>query len=107
MIRTLWEKLKVKWNIETDKRMAWIFVIFAITGSSVTFVRQPFTEHFFDKSTYGELHWYEFLITFLAIYVVYQFFLFTIGTVLGEYKFVRWFLIKMNKRMLPFLKNIE
>lgn len=106
-MKKLWDKLKVKWNVETDRRMVWIFIMFGITGTSVTFVRQPFTEYFYDKSTYGELHWYEFLVTFVIIYIVYQFFLFTIGTIMGEHKFVRWFLIKMNKRMLPFLKKLE
>lgn len=106
-MKKIWEKLKVKWNIETDRRMIWIFIMFGITGTSVTFVRQPFTEFFFEKSTYLELHWYEFLITFVVVYIVYQFFLFTIGCIMGEYNFVRWFLIKMNKRMLPFLKNLE
>jgi polyferredoxin len=106
-MRNIWDKLKVKWNIESDRRMAWIFIMFSITGSSVTLVRQPFTEAVFQKSTYGELYWYELLVTIILVYIVYQFFLFTIGTVMGEYKFVRWFIIKMNKRMLPFLKKIE
>ncbi len=106
-MRKIWERLKVKWNVDTDRRMVWIFIIFAITGTSITFVRQPFTEHFFEKSTYGELHWYELLITLVVIYIVYQFFLFTIGSIMGEYKFFRWFILKMNKRMFPFLKNIE
>ena len=106
-MKKIWEKLKVKWNIESDGRMVWIFLMFAITGTSVTFVRQPFTEAIFQKSTYSELHWYELLITLVIVYFVYQLLLFTIGSVMGEYKFVRWFLIKMNKRMLPFLKNLE
>lgn len=106
-MKRIWEKLKVKWNIDSDGRMAWIFVIFAITGTSVTFVRRPFTEFFFEKSTYLELHWYELILTIVVVYFIYQALLFTIGSILGEYKFVRWFLIKMNKRMFPFLKNLE
>lgn len=104
-MKVFWEKLKVKWNIESDKRMAWIFVIFAITGSSITQVRKPITEWIFDKSTYGELHWYEFILTFILIYFVYQLFLFAIGSLLGEYRFVKWFLIKMNKQIFPFFKK--
>jgi len=46
---SIWEKLKVKWNVESDRRMIWIFVIFAITGSSISFVRKPVTEFLFNK----------------------------------------------------------
>ncbi len=106
-MKSIWEKLKVKWNVRTDIRMIRIFIIFAITGSSVTQVRRPVTDFFFDKSTYSELHWYELIITIVAVYFIYQVLLFIIGSILGEYKFIRWFLLKMNKRFFPFLKNVK
>jgi type IV secretory pathway component VirB8 len=65
-MKALWEKLKVKWNIQSDKRMAWIFIIFAL---------------------------------------IYQILLFSIGSVLGEHQFVKWFVLKMNKRIFPFLQK--
>ncbi|PCJ62794.1 MAG: diacylglyceryl transferase [Bacteroidetes bacterium] len=102
-MKSIWEKLKLKWNIESNKRMAWIFVIFAITGSSIGFVRKPVTRFLFDKSTYGELVWYELIGTIILVYFIYQILLFIIGSLMGEYKFVKWFVIKMNKRMFPFL----
>jgi hypothetical protein len=36
-----------------------------------------------------------------AIYIVYQVMLLLVGSALGEYRFVRWFLLKMNGRMIP------
>ncbi|MDA8886436.1 diacylglyceryl transferase [Bacteroidia bacterium] len=104
-MKSIWNKLKEKWNIESDRRLAWIFVVFAITGSSIGFVRRPITQFLFQKSKYGELNWYELIITIVIVYFVYQILLFTIGTLLGEYKFVKWFVLKMNKRMFPFLKS--
>jgi hypothetical protein len=104
-MRQYWGKLKVKWNIESDRRMVLIFFIFAITGSSITLVRKPITNLLFGKNTYGELVWYELIATVVFIYFIYQFFLFIIGTLLGEHKFVKWFLLKMNKRMFPFLRD--
>jgi hypothetical protein len=98
------QKLKHKWNIESDLQLLWIFVIFAITGSSIVFVRKPITEYLFSKSTYGELLWYELIITILIVYLVYQLFLFVIGSILGQHKFVKWFVVKMNKRIF-FIKN--
>ena len=106
-MKSMWEKWKTKWGVESNIRMTWIFVIFAITGSTVTFVRRPFTKLVFDKITYGELYWYELIVTIVAVYFIYQFLLFGVGTLLGEYKFFRWFILKMNKRIFPFLKNVE
>ncbi|MFT4986085.1 MAG: xanthosine utilization system XapX-like protein [Flavobacteriales bacterium] len=92
-----WNKLKIKWNIETDKRMAWIFVIFAITGSTTVIVR---------KYLYGllginiENAFLSGVVKIVAIYIVYQILLFVVGTLMGEGKFVRWFLTKMNSRFI-------
>ena len=102
-MRSIWDKWKKKWDIESDLRMVWIFVVFGITGTSVTFVREPVTTYLFEKTTYGQLNWYEWIITLVIVYIVYQFLLLTVGTILGEHKFVKWFVIKMNKRILPFL----
>lgn len=104
-MRVLWEKLKTKWNIQSDKRMIWIFIIFALTGISIGFVRRPITMSLFQKSTYAELIWYEVMITVVIVYFMYQILLFTIGSLLGEHQFVKWFVLKMNKRMFPFLRK--
>tara|TARA_B110000902_G_scaffold100939_1_gene119326 strand:- start:680 stop:1042 length:363 start_codon:yes stop_codon:yes gene_type:complete len=106
-MKSMWEKLKTKWGVESNIRMTWIFVIFAITGTSITFVRKPLTIALFEKSTYGELSWWQLTLTIVMVYFIYQIFLFVIGSLLGEYKFVKWFVLKMNKRMFPFLRNIS
>ena len=41
-----------------------------------------------------------FIVKFVAIYFVYQVMLFVVGTLMGEHKFVKWFLIKMNSRLI-------
>lgn len=104
-MKSAWNKLKAKWDVESDKRLAWIFVIFAITGSSIGFIRKPITQFFFDKTTYSELLWYELICTIVIVYFIYQILLFAVGTILGEHKFVKWFVLKMNKRLFPFLRK--
>jgi len=92
-----WKKLKEKWGVETDKRMVLIFVIFAITGTSTLFVR---------KYLYTQLGididppWLKLTVKIVAIYLIYQLLLISIGTILGERKFFIWFLKKMNKRLI-------
>jgi len=99
-MKKIWDRWKEKWNVETDRRMVWIFIVFAITGMSIVYIRKPITKFLFSKSTYGELNWYEFILTILMVYLIYQIMLLLVGTLLGEHKFVKWFVIKMNKRLI-------
>ncbi|MEE9439361.1 MAG: DUF6787 family protein [Saprospiraceae bacterium] len=93
----LWNKLKVKWNIESDKRMVWIFIIFAITGSSTVFVRKYLFQVLGIDISNPIIST---IVKFVFIYIVYQVLLFIIGTIMGENKFVIWFLKKMNSRFI-------
>lgn len=96
-MKKIWEAWKKKWSVETDRRMAWIFLVFAITGSSTVFVRKYLFQVLgidIQNTTLA------FIVKMVAIYVVYQFMLFIVGTVMGEGQFVRWFLAKMNKRLI-------
>ena len=94
----IWKKWKTKWNVESDKRMAWIFLVFAITGMLTVVVRKGLFEYLGIDIENGTLR---FLVKLIAIYFVYQLMLFTVGTIMGEGKFVRWFIAKMNKRLIP------
>ena len=95
----MWKKLKEKWNIESDLQLVWICVIFAITGSTIVWVRKPVQVFLFNEVEFWELVWYQKLAITLIIYFVYQLHLFVIGSVLGQHRFVKWFVIKMNRRM--------
>jgi magnesium-transporting ATPase (P-type) len=95
----VWNKLKDKWNIDSDWRLAWIFLIFSVTGSSIVFVRKPVQIFLYEEPSFWELIWYQKLVITILIYFVYQLHLLVIGSVLGEHKFVKWFILKMNKRM--------
>lgn len=96
-----WEKLKEKWGVKTDKRMLWIFIIFAITGSSIVYVRLPIQKWLFSEEHFWSLEWYNMIIITIVVYLVYQIHLLVIGSVLGEHRFFKDFLIKMNKRLIP------
>ena len=96
-MRKIWTKWKIKWGIESDRRMIWIFVIFAITGSATVFVRKGL---FRALGIEIESPVLAFFIKLVAIYFIYQLLLFTLGTLLGEHKFFWWFIKKMNRRMI-------
>ena len=96
-MKRIWNIWKEKWGVKTDKRMTWIFIVFAITGSSTVYVRK------FLFSILGidiQNPTVAFIVKFVAIYFVYQVMLYVVGTLMGEHKFVKWFLIKMNSRLI-------
>jgi hypothetical protein len=97
----LWEKLKQKWDIASDKRMVWIFIIFAITGSTIVYVRKPIQVWLFNEEYFWSLPWYNMVLITAVVYFVYQLHLIIIGSLLGEHTFFKKFLLKMNKRFLP------
>ena len=84
--------------MSTDKRMLWIFLVFAITGSSTVYVRKYIFKVFNISFENQAVH---LIVKFIAIYLVYQLMLLIVGSLMGEHKFVKWFLLKMNKRLLP------
>jgi Family of unknown function (DUF6787) len=92
-----WEILKVKWGVETDRRMGLIFFVFAVTGSATLFVRK-----FLYKSLNIDIQtaWLAVVVKILAIYLIYQLLLISIGTLFGERKFFTWFIKKMNYRLI-------
>ena len=96
-MKKFWERLKQKWSIESDGRMAKIFVVFAITGSATVLVRKSLFRLLgieFDSPVLG------FIVKMLAIYFIYQLLLYLIGTIFQERAFFGWFIKKMNYRMI-------
>lgn len=98
-----WNWLKKKWDIRSDRQMTVIFIVFAITGSLAAFSRrwifsqlgiEPFEPWILDM-----------VFRVVFIYVMYQIVLFILGHVLGQGAFFRWFLAKMNRRLIPGKKN--
>ena len=78
--------------------MAWIFFIFAITGSATVVVRKSVFRLLGVDIDHPLFAW---LVKLLAIYLFYQLLLLSIGSLLGEHRFFRWFIIKMNRRLIP------
>jgi len=97
-MKKIWNTWKRKWNVETDARMIWIFVIFAITGSTTVVVRKLLFNSLGIEIENAVLF---VVVKILVIYLIYQCLLFVIGSILGEYRFVKWFLWKMNQRLIP------
>ncbi|WP_298346549.1 DUF6787 family protein [uncultured Algibacter sp.] len=91
-------KLKERWGIEHNWQIAIILIVFAVTGSTASYIGKPIlaflnitTEKF---SSFG--YW---TIRILLLFVVYQFLLVFFGWLFGQHKFFWNFEKKMLRRI--------
>jgi len=103
-MKKYWEGLKERWNLKSDRHGVLIMMVFAITGFSILFVKDPV----FKLMGYYNLEkglWK--VLAYIGImYPLYQLLLITWGTLFGEFKFFSWMLKKMNSRFVrPFIRK--
>lgn len=97
-MRKLYDKLKTKWNIESDWQMAIIFIVFAITGSSSVKVAKPVLDflNIHPENLNPFIYW---PLRILIILPFYQVLLVLFGTLFGQFRFFWEFEKKMLNRM--------
>ena len=101
----MFEKLKNRWNIQSNFQVIIILTVFAITGTSTVYVKKVI----FDLiGMTAETH----LLIKIPVYVVviltvYNILLIIIGSVFGQYKFFRDFERKFFARFLPKKKTTD
>jgi len=91
------QKLKKKWNIQSDWDFIFIMLVFSLAGMAITFVRKPI---FYAIGITGQPPlWIKILIYIPLIVPIYQLNLIIFGTLLGQFKFF-W---EKEKRLGRFL----
>ena len=90
--------LKERWGIQSNWQMAVIFVVFAITGTSASYLSKPILEWLgITRDTlHPVLYWTLYV---LIIFPVYKVLLVTIGTIFGQHTFFKNFVFKMLRGM--------
>ena len=92
------ERLKKKWNINSNLQLVIILIVFAITGSASLFVSSPILD-FFGMTKESMASWLYHPLRLILIFPVYQVLIIIIGTIFGQFKFFWAF----EKKMLVFL----
>jgi len=90
-------RLKAKWEIESNAQLIIIFIVFAVTGSTASKIAAPVV-HIFGiySETYPILYW---PLRIILIFPLYQVLLILFGWIFGQFKFFWTFEKKMLKRL--------
>ncbi|NND61762.1 MAG: diacylglyceryl transferase [Flavobacteriaceae bacterium] len=90
------EKLKKRWNIESNWQLTVIFIVFAVTGSTSAKFAGPLTD-FIGLTPDSVGSWIYWISRILLIFPIYQVLLVFFGWLFGEFEFFWNFEKKMLK----------
>lgn len=92
------KKLKERWGIENNFQIIIIFIVFAITGSTASYIGKPILNYFsITTENFGNFGYWA--IRILILFVMYQIMLVTFGWIFGQHKFFWNFEKKMLRRI--------
>lgn len=92
------KKLKERWGIEHNWQIIVILIVFAVTGSTASYIGKPILQGLnVTSENFGEFGYW--VIRILLLFVVYQFMLVFFGWLFGQHKFFWNFEKKMLRRL--------
>lgn len=97
-----WKGFKRRWQIEKDWQVAVILMVFALTGTTTMYVNRWFNAWV----GLGEdaNFWVKLVVFVLFVLPVYNVLLMIYGTLLGQFKFFRFFIIKFFSNIFKAFK---
>jgi hypothetical protein len=98
--KRMFEKLKKRWNIESNFQLILILIVFSITGSVSAWISKPFVR-FLGISEDVMPGWLATILGLILIFPIYNIMLIIIGTLFGQFKFFWAFEKKMFSRFFP------
>jgi len=97
-MKKFWQKLKKRWGIENDWQVAVILLVFTLTGFSFLFIN-PLIDHLLGL-TEEDPFWIKVVVFVIITLPVYNLLLIIWGTLLGQYKFFKNFIVRFFRRLL-------
>jgi hypothetical protein len=91
-------KLKARWGIEHNWQVVVILIVFAVTGSTASYIGKPILS-FLNITPEAFSSFGYWTIRILLLFIVYQFLLVFFGWVFGQHKFFWNFEKKMLRRI--------
>jgi hypothetical protein len=91
-------KLKERWGVDSNWQLIAIFVVFAITGSTASFIGKPILAFLnISPETFTTLGYW--IVRILLLFIMYQCLLVCFGWLFGQFKFFWTFEKKMIRRL--------
>jgi len=97
-MKKFWQKLKKRWGIENDWQVAVILLIFTLTGFSFLFIN-PLIDRLLGL-TEEDPFWIKAVVFVIITLPVYNILLIIWGTLLGQHKFFKNFIVRFFRRLL-------
>ncbi len=95
----MFEKLKRRWNIESNTQVVTILVVFAVTGSTTVYLKKLF---FGLVGITPETDWLiRIPVYILSVLIIYNILLLIVGFVFGQFRFFWEFEKKFFSRFVP------
>lgn len=92
------EKLKERWGIEQNWEIIVILIVFAITGSTASYIGKPILNYLnITAESFGSFGYW--VTRIILLFIMYQFMLVFFGWLFGQYKFFWNFEKKMLRRI--------
>ena len=92
------KKLKARWGIDSNLQIIVILIVFAITGSTASYIGKPILNFLkISEDALGSFGYWT--IRIVLLFIMYQFMLVFFGWVFGQYKFFWNFEKKMLRRL--------
>jgi len=92
------KKLKERWGIESNFQVIVILIVFALTGSTASYIGKPILSYLNITKTSVTIFGY-WAIRIVLLFIVYQFLLVLFGWLLGQHTFFWNFEKKMLLRL--------
>ncbi|WP_308992590.1 DUF6787 family protein [Mariniflexile litorale] len=92
------EKLKERWGIEQNWQIIIILIVFAITGSTASYIGEPILNYLnISSESFGTFGYW--VTRIILLFIMYQFMLVFFGWLFGQYRFFWNFEKKMLRRI--------
>ncbi len=91
-------KLKHRWGITSNWQIAIIFLVFAVTGSTASYIGKPILNFLNISPETFSIYGY-WVLRILLLFIMYQFLLVVFGWLFGQHRFFWNFEKKMLRRL--------
>ena len=91
------KNIKDRWGIESNFQFIIIVIVFGITGSTSLLISGPLL-NFINLEQLITVNWVYWLVRIIIILPIYQILLLVIGTLFGEFKFFKQFVLRTLRR---------